>query len=356
MTKEISKICYIAGREMTYSRTRNVIQGLKKAGFDVVACLPPDKSFRHYPGLIFRFLKAKKQCDLVVLGFYGQVLFPFVRLLTLKPILYDVYISTFDTMVFDRSAAKTKSLKARVYWLSDWFSMRFSQAILLETMDHIRDYSKKFGIPIEKFYHLFLTVDESVISPRPNVPKENTFLVHFHGEYAPFHGVRTILEAAQLLTDEEVQFQIIGKGITWEADRAFAEKAGLTHVRFIDWVPYDQLADMMAKAHCCLGFFGKNPRTARVLTNKVVETLAVGNPLISVENVPIQELVRDGESALLVPAADPHALANAILKLKSDPDLRSKLAANGRQIYEAKCSMAVFSNKLKEIVERLVAK
>ena len=354
MIKRQIKICYIAGRESSYSRTRNVLAGLKKAGFEVITCFPSDKSFRHYPGLIWKFFKAKRGCDLIVVGFYGQLLFPFVRLLTWKPILYDVYISTFDTMVYDRGVAKSTSLKAKLYWLFDWFSMKCSHAIILETQDHIEDYAKKFKISIERFRHLFLTVDESVIHPVESNRSEPEFLVHFHGEYAPFHGVRIILEAAHLLRDKHVQFQIIGKGITWKADRDFAEKAQLNNVRFIDWVPYEQLAKTMAKADCSLGFFGKNPRTARVLTNKVVETLAVGKPLITVENQPVQELVIHEESALLVPAGDAAALANAILKLKSDPKLKNKLAENGHRAYLEKCSMDVFSSRLNTIVNELV--
>ena len=148
--KQVSKIkvCYIAGREATYSRTRTILEGLKQADFDVITCLPPDKRFKRYPGLIRRFIQNKKNCDLIVVGFYGQLLMPFVRLLTKKPILYDLYISTFDTMVHDRSAATSKSLKARIYKFADRLSMRMADRIILETRDHIQDYAEKFNIPV----------------------------------------------------------------------------------------------------------------------------------------------------------------------------------------------------------------
>ncbi|HEX9654657.1 MAG TPA: hypothetical protein VGA99_13190, partial [bacterium] len=71
--EEQLRICYIAGREATYSRTHLVIQGLRRAGYDVVTCLPPDKSFKHYPWLIWQFLRRQRGCDLVVVGFYGQI-------------------------------------------------------------------------------------------------------------------------------------------------------------------------------------------------------------------------------------------------------------------------------------------
>ena len=125
------KILYIAGREESYSRTRIVFKALKAQGFDVVGCFPPDKSFKHYPGLIWRAARLARDCELVVVGFYGQLILPFIKLLTLKPILFDMYIATFDTMVNDRGAASSKSLKALFYKWSDILSCKLSKRLVL---------------------------------------------------------------------------------------------------------------------------------------------------------------------------------------------------------------------------------
>ena len=349
------RICYIAGREGEYSRTRIIRRGLEIAGFEVIPIFPPDRAFRHYPGLMWKFLKYRHGHDVVLVGFYGQLLLPVVRFLTRKPILYDIYISTYDTMVYDRERAKPGSFMSWLYCFFDRLSMFLADRIILETGDHIRDYSKKFRIPEKKFEHVFLAVDENVIHPKHCREKNEKFLVHFHGEFAPFHGVCYILGAARLLQEEGVVFQIIGRGITYQRDRALAKKLALKNVRFIDWVPYEQLADTMASANCCLGIFGDNPRTLRVLTNKVVETLAVGKPLISAKNQPIQELVKDGESGLLVNRADSEAIARAILRLKDDPGLGKRIGENGYRIFLKHCSMKVFSERLKTIIQMMVA-
>jgi len=278
----------------------------------------------------------------------------FVRLLTRKPVLYDIYISTLDTMVYDRERACAGSLKAMVFQFVDTITLRMADRIILETEDHIHDYAAKFGIPESTFEHLFLTVDEEVISPRERNPnKGGDFLVHFHGEYAPFHGVSTILRAAHLLRDAGVTFRLIGRGITYETDRALADELKLTNVRFIDWVDYENLADVMTDADCCLGIFGANPRTLRVLTNKVVEALAAGQPLITARNAPVQELVIDGESAILVRQAEPEDLAGAILRLKNDPDLAKRIGANGRRVYETKCANAIFAARLRDVIQHM---
>jgi glycosyltransferase involved in cell wall biosynthesis len=349
------KICYIAGREEAYSRTRTVLTGLRHANFEVVTCLPPGKSFRYYPGLLWKFLREGRRCHCILVGFYGQLLLPFVRILSRKPILYDIYISTFDTMVHDRRKAKPGSFLAWLFRFVDRLSMTLSDTIILETRDHIDDFSRRFRIPHEKFKKIFLTADDSVIYPKSNSLKREYFLAHFHGEYAPFHGVRYIIEAANLLRNEDVQFQIIGTGITCEKDRRLAQEFRLTNIRFIDWIPYDQLADAMAIADCCLGIFGENPRTLRVLTNKVIETMAAAKPLISAKNLPIQELLKENESALLVSRADPHAISEAILQLKEKPEMARRLGRNGYKIFRQHCSIERFSFHLRNVVERMMA-
>lgn len=353
-TEKPIRVCYLAGREATYSRTRTIIHGLRSAGFEVVTCLPPDRAFKNYPNIILEFLRKKRRCDLVLVGFYGQLLLPLVWLFTRKPILFDVYISTFGTMVHDRERGKPNGLLAKLFWLSDFISMTLAKRIIIESRDHIRQYAKMFRVSEKKFRHIFLATDPDVMVPKNGFESNGKFLVHFHGEYAPFHGVKYILQAADLLRGENVHFQIIGTGITYDADMELANELKLTNCKFIDRVPYEELADYMSRADCCLGFFGDNPRTLRVFTNKVVETLAVGKPLISTKNEPVQELLKDGESAVLVERADPAAIAEAVLRLRDDPELRVRIAQNGHELFKQNCTLEVFSKQLQKVVKEML--
>jgi glycosyltransferase involved in cell wall biosynthesis len=348
------RVCYLAGREADYSRTRTIIAALGIAGFDVVTCLPKKKGFSHYPKIILDFLRKKRDCDLVIVGFYGQLLLPVAWLFSRKPILFDLYITTFGTMVDDRQIARANSPLGRLFWLLDRISMALANSILIETRDHIKGYAKTFRIPERKFRQVFLALDPKVVRPKSNNRESGKFLVHFHGEYAPFHGVRYILKSAHLLRHEDVEFQIIGKGITWEADMRLARELNLKNCRFIDRVPYEQLADYMSKAQACLGIFGDNPRTMRVLTNKVVEALAVGRPLITARNNSVQELVKDGVSAILIRSGNPDAIATAIRRLMHDAKLRDKIGRAGYEAFIQNCTLSVFSNRLKSIITDMI--
>ena len=52
-----------------------------------------------------------------------------------------------------------------------------------------------------------------------------------------------------------------------------------------------------------------------MIPNKVFQALACGTPLVTADTPAARELLRDGESALLVPPGDPEALAAALRRL-----------------------------------------
>jgi glycosyltransferase involved in cell wall biosynthesis len=349
------RVCYVAGREASYSRTHNVLLALNSAGFEVETCFPPDKSQKNVPRVLWDFAKKHERADVIVVGFYGQLLMPFVRLLTGKPILFDVYAATYGAMVDDRQQAKAGSLKAQVFWLADHLAMRAASHLIMETNHHIDTYVRTYRVSADKFTRIFLPSDDSVMRPREPRPADARFRVHFHGEYAPFHGVDVILRAAKLLETQGVDFQLIGTGGTYERDRKLAVELALTNVEFIDRVPYSELAAYMSRADACLGIFSSNKRADRQLTNKVVEAAAVGRPLITRRNAPVQELLTDGESVLLVEPDSPQALANAVLRLRDDPELCQKLGHGALAAFREHCTQSVFSQQLKQLVEELAS-
>jgi glycosyltransferase involved in cell wall biosynthesis len=62
------------------------------------------------------------------------------------------------------------------------------------------------------------------------------------------------------------------------------------------------------------------------------EAMRAGLPIVATAVGPVPEIARDGENALLVPPADPHALAEAIRMLVSDAGLRARLARRSAEL------------------------
>jgi glycosyltransferase involved in cell wall biosynthesis len=78
---------------------------------------------------------------------------------------------------------------------------------------------------------------------------------------------------------------------------------------------------------------------AEGLPNAVLEAMATGLPVVATAVGGTPEVVRSGETGLLVPADDPAALAEALSFLLVRPDVRAAMGAAGRARVESQFSV-----------------
>jgi glycosyltransferase involved in cell wall biosynthesis len=63
----------------------------------------------------------------------------------------------------------------------------------------------------------------------------------------------------------------------------------------------------------------------------LIEAMAAARPVVATNVGGVREVVKDGETGLLVPPRDPEAMAQAILRLLSRPDTGQQLGEAGRR-------------------------
>jgi len=158
--------------------------------------------------------------------------------------------------------------------------------------------------------------------------------------------VETILAAARLAP--EIPFRIVGSG---QLEALLADRP--PNVDWAPWVAYEELPGELHRAGCALGVFGRSPKAARVIPNKAYQALACGTPLVTAATPAARELLVDGESALLVPPADPDALVAALRRLRADAALSERIAGRGRAVYEERASEDVLGARWRALLERL---
>ena len=61
-------------------------------------------------------------------------------------------------------------------------------------------------------------------------------------------------------------------------------------------------------------------------------------PIITGNSQASKEIMKDGENCLLCRMEDPHAIAEAILRLKTDDGLQKKIAEGGYATFKSYCS------------------
>jgi glycosyltransferase involved in cell wall biosynthesis len=78
----------------------------------------------------------------------------------------------------------------------------------------------------------------------------------------------------------------------------------------------------------------------------VVEALAAGVAVLTTPVGVIGEILRDGETALLVPPGDVPALTAALARLVSDPSLRTRIGQAGHAVFRAELDVAVTARQM----------
>lgn len=345
------KILYFGAYNKDYSRNRVLMKGLRENGAEVAECNVRPGGLSQLIKLLFKYIKTKKDFDLMVVGFPGQESMLLARILTRKPIIFDTFTSHYGGHVIDRGTHKPKSFAGRYYRWIDRHSVLSADLALLDTEAHIDFFVREFGLPKDKFTRVFVGSDSGIFRPMPD--PEGPFHVHFHGNFIPLQGTSTIMEAARILEPEGITFQIIGRGQTHERDVSFVERHGMKNIEFFDSVPYGQLPAMMARAHVCLGIFGNSPKTDLVIPNKIFEAIACAKPVITAETPAVKELFIDKKTILMCRKADSVDLADKIRLLRDDKTFRESLASSGHAIFEEKLKEKDLAGELlKNIYER----
>lgn len=345
------KVLYFGSYNPNYTRNKVLIDGLKQNGVEVVECRDDTPGIKKFINLYRKHRQLKDQYDVMVVGFLGQQIVPFARFITRKPVIFDAFLSLYDSNVFDRKTVKPGSLRAYYYWILDWLSMKLADVILFDTNQHIQYASKEFGIKINKFKRIWIGAADGVFFP---MAKSDTggFTVIFHGSFIPLQGIEYILRAAKICEKEGVKFLIIGDGQEKKKMVKLASKLNLKNVEFINFMDQGWIRGKIAQADVCLGIFGDTQKTLRVIPNKVYECIAMQRPVVTADTPAVRELFNESD-LMLVKTANPKSLADGLLRLKNDSELKNRLAVNGFYKFKNNASPRVLGRELKDIINEI---
>jgi glycosyltransferase involved in cell wall biosynthesis len=96
------------------------------------------------------------------------------------------------------------------------------------------------------------------------------------------------------------------------------------------------------------------PSRAEGISNTILEAMASGLPVVATDVGGNAELVVAGQTGALVPAENPDAMAQALLRYTSDAALRQKHGASGRQRVEQNFSIDNMVTRYTQLYESLL--
>ena len=354
----ITKILFISGREPGYMRNAMMLKSLKESGFEVIECTSSSTSYLiRYPKILVNFiLKRKTDFDLIYIGYFGQPLVPLIKKLSDKPIIFDAFLSAYDTMCFDRKRFSPNSIFGKFFYWIDKHSCELANLVLLDTNAHIDYFVKTFGIEREKFKKVYMGADDSIFYPIETVKDSGKFKIFYYSTYHPLHGVEYIIRAAKKLDSyKDIEFEIVGRGMEYKKIKKLAHELDVKNVKFTDKIPfkyfYETVKHKIAEADVCLGgHFSSIDKGKRTISEKTFEFIAMKKPVIIGDNPANKELFEHRINAMLVEMANADALADAILELKKNDSMREPIAESGYKIFIDQCTPHAIAKDIKKIM------
>lgn len=191
-------------------------------------------------------------------------------------------------------------------------------------------------------------------------PQDGTQEILAVGRLVEKKGFHILIEALRLMreTGRTPLCRIIGSGEEQGHLAAQIRDAGLeTTVRLEGPRPQAEVIAAMRRAAvlacpCVVGSDGNRDGLPTVL----LEAMAVGLPVVSTDVVGIPELVRDDETGLIAPEADPEALATELMRMIDDTGLRQRLSIAARALIEDQFNVTRSAAALREIFAASVAR
>lgn len=172
-------------------------------------------------------------------------------------------------------------------------------------------------------------VDVDRFRPEPR-PERERVTVGSLGRLSPEKGLEHLLRAAARLRDAGVPLDVVlaGDGPSRRSLERLAHQLSL-EVEFLGEVDHERTPEVLQR----FDIFAM-PSTWEGFGVSAVEASAMQLPVVASDIHGIPDVVVDGRTGILVPPANPEALAAAIGRLIKDRSLREKMGAAGRRFVE----------------------
>lgn len=250
---------------------------------------------------------------------------------------YDIYINP------DTKDLKEKFANAvKIITTTDYNKKYLSELLGGELGENVE--IVKYGIDIFKFSFFHRKASDKI-------------KILFVGRMVEKKGPSYAIEAFKLATAEnpDIELRMIGDGPLKNTTDQLIKELHLENVTMLGGLSQSKVLKEMQEADI---FFlpsltaDNGDREGSPVS--ILEAAATGLPVVSTQHTGIPEIVIDGKTGFLVPEKDTNAMAAALNKLISNPDLRDEMGKKGRTHVETNYDRKKEMDHLEKIFNSLI--
>ena len=244
-----------------------------------------------------------------------------------KKVIFDFYISLYDTFVLDRKSVEPNSKEASVLsYLDEWGHTRFI-SIYLNRCEAKRYRSLN---NLELFHNI--RIIPLSISQRPFAllkyyrkrVDERRFNMIWWGTYIPLHGIEHIIDAVKIIKEKQtnIHLYILGNNpdLSIKYKEEVARNEGLSeYITISDEMTFSNgklLPFLIENCDLAFGAFGDSEKARSVILNKSIEAVAMKIPVLTQYSEAFEEYFNP-ENTIFYCNNTAEDIADKILYIKS---------------------------------------
>lgn len=265
-----------------------------------------------------------------------------------RRIIYDVH---------DDYEASFKDRLRKRGWLGRWFpslwwwfernTVRAFDGVVVADRHLAKKFARYNPVILGNYPRLDFT-------PAAQADNEETFNLIYVGGVTRERGLEMALKALRLLPMQNLRLHIIGAGREPDLiEMLQADSRVVMHGR-IDWT---ELNRHYIRSHVGLALYqplesfyycpGEN-------AVKVIEYMAAGIPVLCSDFPGLRAFVEDAGCGVVVQPDDPQAIAAKIRQLAEDDNMRGRMGATGRRLFESEYNWEKHEHKLADLYRRIL--
>ncbi len=162
---------------------------------------------------------------------------------------------------------------------------------------------------------------------------ENKFIIAYTGTLQVWYAIEDLVSAMPLVVEKipNAFLLIAGEGQAREKLEKQIKQLGISnHVQFTGYVPHSKIPEFISLADVVVAPYKEVGMAFFNSPIKIFEYLSAGKAIVATKIGQITEILQDQHTALLVTPSRIEELANAIIRLARDEQLRNYLAKNAK--------------------------
>ena len=219
--------------------------------------------------------------------------------------------------------------------------------------EHLKNTMIEMGVPNGKIKIIYFGIDTQKFKQENKESSKKKYptvisLRSFH----PVYDVETLIKAIPLILKEvpDTRFLIAGKGSEEKNLRELAENLAVSEaIDFIGFIANDEMADYLGAADV----YVSTSLSDAGIAASTAEAMACATPVVITNTGENEKWIKNNESGCLISIKNPEELAQKVIYLLKDQDLRKKLGLAGQKIIQERNDYYREMAKMEDIYQNL---